>query len=140
MNARQIVAFAQALKKQYNTNDPYVIAEKYGIKVLERAFLKDFKAQTLKTEGYPTIISINDKYTTLSKKVLCAHELGHALLHQNFVNHFNVTAENVNTTVEYEANLFAVALLCDEDQLIEPIHKMENTLLKSILDYNIRIQ
>lgn len=140
MKARQIVDFAKALRKQCNTNDPYTIAEKYGIRVLERNFFEDFKAQTLKTEGYPTIISINNRYTPLSRKVMCAHELGHALLHQDFVNHFNVTAKNVNTTVEFEANLFAVALLCDDEQLAIPICKMDNALLKCILDYNISVQ
>lgn len=140
MKARQIVDFARALRKQCNTNDPYEIADKYGIRVLERRFFEDFKAQTIKTEGYPTIISINDLYTPLSRKVLCAHELGHALLHQQFVNHFNVTAQNINTMVEYEANLFAVALLCNDEQFIMPICKMDNALLKCILDYNINVR
>jgi Zn-dependent peptidase ImmA (M78 family) len=97
----------------------------------------DFKAQTLKMEGYPTIISINGLYSTLSQKVLCAHELGHALLHTEPINHFDVTTKNVHTNVEYEANLFAVALLCNEDEFNMPLAKMSNAVLKSILDCNV---
>ena len=39
---------------------------------------------------------------------------------------------------EYEANLFAVSLLFDDDQFNMPILEMSNYILKSILDWNIR--
>ena len=114
MRAQQIIRLACDIKSVWKTNNPFEIAEKYGIKVLIRNVnIGDFKAQTLKMEGYPTIISINGLYSTLSQKVLCAHELGHALLHTEPINHFDVTTKNVHTNVEYEANLFAVALLCN---------------------------
>jgi hypothetical protein len=41
---------------------------------------------------------------------------------------------------EFEANLFAVALLADDDinmKLSIPLEKMNNYLLKTIMDYNI---
>ena len=41
---------------------------------------------------------------------------------------------------EFEANLFAVALLADNDinmKLSIPLEKMNNYLLKTIMDYNI---
>ena len=108
MRAQQIIRLACDIKSVWKTNNPFEIAEKYGIKVLIRNVnIGDFKAQTLKMEGYPTIISINGLYSTLSQKVLCAHELGHALLHTEPINHFDVTTKNVHTNVEYEANLFA---------------------------------
>ena len=47
--------------------------------------------------------------------VLCAHELGHALFHSDAVNNFAVTSKNAFKNVEYEANLFAVSLLFDEE-------------------------
>lgn len=79
MRAQQIIRLACDIKSVWKTNNPFEIAEKYGIKVLIRNVnIGDFKAQTLKMEGYPTIISINGLYSTLSQKVLCAHELGHA--------------------------------------------------------------
>lgn len=90
--------------------------------------------------GYPTTISINNKYSEKAKKILCAHELGHALLHEQCINYFATTSSNVMTNIEFEANLFAVALLADKDinmKLSIPLEKMNNYLLKTIMDYNI---
>ena len=41
-----------------------------------------------------------------SQLVLCAHELGHALLHSDDINNFAVTSKNAFKNVEYEANPF----------------------------------
>lgn len=138
MRTREIMQLVGDIKREWNTKDPFEIADKFGIRVIVRASnIKDFKAQIIKVTGYPSIISINSKFSELSQKILCAHELGHALLHSDAVNHFDITAKNIKSNVEYEANLFAVTLLCDEKQFNMPISLMSNTLLKSILDYNI---
>ena len=144
MNAKDIIALARDIKTSWNTNDPYKIANYLGITVLHRenAF-KGFTAQTIKVNGYPTIISINDAYTDFSKKVLCAHELGHALLHENCVNHFAVTSHNIATNVEQEANLFAIALLSNpsiERNLKLPLDSMNNYMLKSIMEHNLKFK
>ena len=144
MNADDIIRFARDIKNNWNTNDPYEIAKRLGIVVLHREnHIKDFTAQTFKIEGYPTIISINNAYTEFSKKILCAPELGHALLHENCVNHFANTSNNVFSNVEKEANLFAISLLTDYDideNLSIPLAQMNNYLLKAIMDYNIRLE
>ncbi len=138
MRTKEIMQLVYDIKKEWNTNDPFIIADRFGIKVIVRpSNIKDFKAQIIKVEGYPSIISINSKFSETSQKVLCAHELGHGLLHSEAVNHFAVTTKNMKTNVEYEANLFAVTLLCEEEEFSIPISQMNNTLLKSILDYNI---
>ncbi len=142
MNTNDIIAFANDIKNTWHTNDPYKIAHHLGITVLHRKnCLKDFTAQTIKFEGYPTIISINDEYTTFSKKLLCAHELGHALLHENCINYFATTSKNITTDVEREANLFAIALLGNESlnkKFSMPLSQMNNYLLKAIIDYNLK--
>lgn len=141
MQAKDIIALARNIKKSWQTNDPYEIAERFGIVILEREpEIKDFKAHTMKFPGYPTVITINSNYSLYARKVLCAHELGHALLHNECVNHFAVTSENAATNVELEANLFAVALLTDDSidrKLAMPLASMNNYLLKEILEFNI---
>lgn len=138
MRTKEIIQLVHDIKKEWHTSNPFIIADRFGIKVIIRpSNIKDFKAQIIKIEGYPSIISINSKFSKISQKVLCAHELGHGLLHTEAVNHFDITEKNIKTEVEYEANLFAVTLLCDEREFSIPIGKMNNTLLKSILDYNI---
>lgn len=144
MKSDDIIRFARDIKNNWNTNNPYEIANRLGIEVLHRdSQIKNFTAQTLKFDGYPTIISINNAYTEFSKKILCAHELGHALLHENCVNHFANTSSNVLSNVEKEANLFAIALLTNYDideNLSIPLSKMNNYLLKAIMDYNIKFK
>lgn len=144
MKANSIINYVKDIKKQWRTNDPYAIAEYLGITVLHtNTCFKDFTAQTIKVNGYPTVISINDAYTDFSKKVLCAHELGHALLHHECVNHFAITNSNIATSVEQEANLFALVLLASDETLNSldvPLTSMNNYLLKSIMDYNLELK
>lgn len=141
MKTTDIIALARGFRATWKTNDPFEIARRLGIEVLFRdVSIKGFTAQTVKIAGYPTIISINNVFDKKSKKILCAHELGHALLHEECVNHFAVTNRNVTTDVERDANLFAVALLIDEQterELNMSLGNMSNYLLKSILEYNI---
>lgn len=141
MKSVDIIELAKSFRDTWKTNDPFKIAERLGIEVLFRDIsMKGFTAQTVKIPGYPTIISINNAYNEKSKRILCAHELGHALLHEECVNHFAITSKNVTKEVERDANLFAVALLLDENeerQLNVSLCNMSNYLLKSILEYNI---
>ena len=136
VKTKEIIAFANELKTKLG-KDPFKIAEYFGIKVsFWDSNMKDFTAQTFKADGYPTIISIGNRYSDTGKMVLCAHELGHALLHEG-INNFKVTKENMKSNVEYEANLFAVALLFEQRELSMQIDKMPNSTLKILLDYNI---
>lgn len=144
MRAKDIIRFVEELKSTLKTNDPYKIAEYYGIRVLHSdSPLKEFHAYTMKFPSYPTIISINNAYTEFSKKLLCAHELGHALLHPEAINHFKSISNNLSISVEEEANLFALALLGDEDfnnKLTMPLAAMNNYLMKTIIDYNLKTE
>ena len=140
MKAEDILKLVREIKKNWHTNDPFEIAEKLGIRVLVRpVHVSGFKAQTIQMEGYPTIISINSMYAPYSQKVLCAHELGHAILHKGkgTVNHFDITARNLHSNIEYEADLFALALLADERDFNMLFIEMSSTVIKSVLDYNI---
>lgn len=134
-----IIRYARELRREYHTQNPYKLAEHFGIRVVD-GFHTDVsrKAFTVKMETYPTMIMLNAAYDKKSRMVLCAHELGHALLHEEGMNHFSVNEKNVFTNTEYEANLFAVSLLFDDGQFNMPISEMSNYILKSILDWNIR--
>lgn len=138
----KIIELARSFKSTWGTSDPYEIARRLGITVLHRrTAIANFTAQTLKLPGYPTVISINDAYTDFSKKLLCAHELGHAILHSDGVNNFATTSQNIHTNVEQEANLFAIALLTDksfDSQLTIPLADMSNYLLKELINYNLK--
>ena len=140
MKKKDIINLAREIKQNWQTNDPYVIAKKIGVLVFNGANVRGFKAHTIKLGSYPTTIWNNEAYTDVSKKVLCAHELGHAILHPDNINYFGVTPQNVTKCVEYEANLFALALLVDEKDLSMPLENLSSYAVKCVLDYNIKLQ
>lgn len=132
----EIIRFAKNIRRNWG-KDALKIAEHLGMQVLftsgERA-----GAYIIKANGYPTIISIVGCDSSKGRQVLCAHELGHALLHEAGVNRFDGTYDTIVNDIEYEANLFAVALLFDDQKFNMPLERMSNYVLKSVLDYNLK--
>ncbi|MCR5432512.1 MAG: ImmA/IrrE family metallo-endopeptidase [Lachnospiraceae bacterium] len=132
----EIIRFARNIRDNWG-NDPFEIAKKCGFVVVECED-KTPTGSTILVPNYFTVITLNGCKTDASRYVICAHELGHALLHDDMaINRFNGTSDSQQDECEYEANLFAVALLIDEKDLNIPLREMENWMLKGILDYNI---
>lgn len=69
------------------------------------------------------LICINENLSSFSKKLVCAHELGHCLYHQ--LDEVSFLLKNTNiirrSNLEEEANTFAVELLfdCNIEEYIE---------------------
>lgn len=134
MTKENIILYAKILRNVFETTDAVEIAHRLRYNV---GFIKTgtqyLKANTYKFEDGLKVILINDNYDAVSKNVLCAHELGHAVFnHENKSNY-----KDTNLANEYEVNLFAVALLFDEDAFNIPLAEMSNYTLQSILDANI---
>ena len=123
MTKENIILYAKILRNVFETTNAVEIARRLRYNV---GFIKTgtqyLKANTYKFEDGLKVILINDNYDAVSKNVLCAHELGHAVF---------------NLANEYEVNLFAVALLFDEGSFNMPLAEMSNYTLQSILDANI---
>ena len=137
MTRNSIVELAIKLKETYKTTNPFAIAERLHIDCNFVAFKKDaVQAYILKPyEHVAPCIYINSNFDKKSQQVFCAHELGHAILHQNACNHFDGNSLlNLN---ESEANLFAIALLFDPNLFVFYIQRMDNYILKAILDHNV---
>lgn len=110
----QITYSVSKLIKKHKTNCPFKIAGHLGIVVLHEDlgnffgyYNKNFRIK---------FIHINEKADEKIQSFICAHELGHALLHPDantpFLNkHTFFSAEKI----EKEANFFAVKLLFSED-------------------------
>ena len=102
MISRKASILPARLARKYKSNDPFEIAEALDIEVLERS---DFKRQKE------------------MKRLVCAHELGHALLHRSLGKSETGLMEfelfDITSTTEYEANLFAANLLLDESSIEE---------------------
>ncbi len=140
MTPQEIVDLAIEYRTYYNTRDARIIAKRLGFHIIERpANSKAFQAHIIRFNNMPPFIALNSAYTDTSKRVLCAHELGHALLHESSYNQFATTTDQIKQKQEYEANLFAVAFLCNESEFEEPLITLSNYALKSVLDYNIKL-
>ena len=101
--------------KRYRTNDPFAIAEKRGILIITENLgniLGYFH-----TNRRIQMIHLNQSLDGPMKRFVCAHELGHAVLHPKVNTPFlrRSTLLSVDK-IEREANEFAVELLVpDED-------------------------
>ena len=113
MNATRInpVDKAKELKDMYKTHDPFRLCRYLKIKVM-------FENLGHVIGFYQTaygirIIHINSEISQNKKRVACAHELGHAVLHYN-LNKIFLDNENYFTDrgrLEMEADLFMIELL-----------------------------
>lgn len=104
------------LLKTHNTNDPFELGRSLGIVIIfldlgdTYGFYRCYKR--VKT------IVINSELTEWLKRYVCAHELGHAILHSDL----NTAFLKKNTfysigRIEREANEFAVNLLLYDKSL-----------------------
>lgn len=108
----------QDVVKKYNTRDPFkIIDEKNAILIYAplidvRGFYQYFKRNH--------IIYIDENLPNIEKTFVCAHELGHMLMHkkENAVYMDTRTCFNTNKS-ENEANTFAAELLISDDVLLE---------------------
>lgn len=107
------------LFRKYKTNNPFVIAEALRIAIW---FLEldpechGFALRTLRRK----YIAINRDLSDEDKRIVCAHELGHLLLHKG-IGYYFIEQNTLFRPGKYErqANEFAVSLLtCGEN--IEP--------------------
>jgi Zn-dependent peptidase ImmA (M78 family) len=118
------------LIKKYNTNCPFKIAEEMGIQVLHEPLGSTFGfySKHFRTK----FIHINESAGEKKKQFVCAHELGHAIIHPDSNTPFLKKNTFLSTDrIEVEANTFAMKLLfnnVDEDSI---------TLTEAIEEYGI---
>ena len=111
------------LVQKHQTRDPFRIAKEKNI-IVKFLPYESTKGYFIKVKTNKFIV-INSNLDEISQKVVCAHELGHALLHSNnkqalkydkgmaMVQEF--TLFPTNSVYENQANKFAAELLIHED-------------------------
>ncbi len=103
---------------KYGTNCPFEIAERKGIIIIFESLGGSLGYYTC----YKRIqsIHINDNIDETLQRFVCAHELGHSLLHKSenapFLKNNTFFSTNKN---EVEANTFAVELLIPDKCIYE---------------------
>ncbi len=117
---RHILETAQYVIDEFGGNNIFVTAENTGAKVWYRTLgrLKGFYV----CENESRYIVINRELNSMMRAVVCAHELGHDMLHRELaaggIRESSFLLEGNKT--EREANLFAACvLISDKDILSE---------------------
>ena len=140
---RDVFALPRKLAKKYETRDPFVLAQNLGILVKLRT---DFTAQ----RGASAIILgnrvifLNANLSEQMQRMVCAHELGHLLLHRaNYGKHawvLNHELFDIKDDLEYEANVFAANLLIEDDEMFEYLEEGHGIVATaSCLDVNVNL-
>lgn len=113
---------AKELIRKFKTNDPFQIAKGCHIKLMyaDLGHLGGFYQYYKRTK----IIIINEALPPYEQREVCAHELGHALLHPKKNRFFLHRSTLFNCDkLEREANLFAACLLIQENDALEFLHQ-----------------
>lgn len=118
-NREYIQNVANKLIKKFDTRDPFQLCQAIGVEVFY-ADLGSLKGmyKYLKKNRFAVI---NENLDPFTKTLVCAHELGHDILHQNLVKKVclqEFILYDMKSRPEYEANLFASEILLPDDIIL----------------------
>ena len=109
-----IHSMAQNISRKYHTCDPFKIARNRHIKILYAPLGKvmGFHSYSLRLH----VIHLNQELDEPMLQFVCAHELGHTILHPDINTAFMTHRTFFSASkLEREANTFAVELLLPDD-------------------------
>lgn len=118
-NREYIQATAHNLIKKYDTRNPFELCKATGVEVFY-ADLGNLKGmyKYLKKNRFAVINKDLDSYT---KALVCAHELGHDILHRDLAKRVclqEFMLYDMKSRPEYEANLFASEILLPDEDIL----------------------
>ena len=118
MGQAEIKDYVATLTTRYGTADPFSLAEKLNI-IVFNVPLGELQGFYMYLKKHRTIFLNSDIEDTDIRRVVLAHEIGHAVLHTKINSYFMRKSTFLNTSkYEIQANRFAAELLIP-DELIE---------------------
>lgn len=127
-----IKKFVKSLIKRHKTNNPFEICQRLNILILYKDLgsVRGFFRHRYRKK----IIYINSTLCPQIQRQVCAHELGHAVLHTKV----NTVFLNLNTytntdKIEIEANTFASELLISDIDLMAYVN-LTNSQIAAIFN------
>lgn len=109
---------AEKIISHHNTNDPFEIAEIYDIKIFRESLPPHIGGFYTRIFEHAYVVVNADK-PHVWQKAIAAHELGHALLHNEEHTFLAMNDHVTQSKVEKEANQFAAALLLNNEKPME---------------------
>ena len=138
----RVLTLPKQLIRRFGTRDPFQIAEALGCQVrfIATDRQKGFCVRVLKQY----FIFIRQDMSEQMQRMCCAHELPHILLHKDYLgtadNMMHMELFDMRNQTEYEANLFAAALLIDDAELEERLREgMDIVAVASCFDVNVNL-
>ena len=126
MTGRDVFTLPRKLVRKHKTSDPFELAKRLGIIVKFRSdFVRQRGASVIILGN--RIIFINANLSDQMQRMVCAHELGHLLLHRAAYGKaawvLNHELFDIRNQLEYEANVFAANLLIDESEMFDYLNE-----------------
>lgn len=124
-----------SLIKKYETRNPFLLCKYLKITVLflELGKTKGYFKKTLRKK----FIIINNELSEFERKIVCAHELAHAILHSSNDMKFMLDNDVIckRNVLEIEANEFVKFLLIEDMEFEDEIQfkKIRSDIVKEIL-------
>ncbi len=117
----RVIEAAENILQKYGGKDVMETAENSGARVWFRP-LGSLKGFYIRENGVSYIV-VNEALDDVMKRVVCAHELGHDVLHRELsesgIRESTVFLETNRT--ELEANLFAACVLLSDEELLDAV-------------------
>jgi Zn-dependent peptidase ImmA (M78 family) len=131
---------ARRIVRLYETRDPFKIAGELGIKVVYKNNFAQLKGM-YKVIMRNRFIFLNGNMNEIDLRTVCAHELGHDRHHRDLavsgvLQEFGLY--DMRMLPEREANIFAAALLIDDESLF-PLLKEEYTYEQIAWELSVNI-
>ena len=131
MNIKKLI---DSLVKKHQSRDPFHIIKGMNVILVfaplngVRGFYQYFQRNN--------IIYIDENLPEHEQRFVCAHELGHMLLHQGINTVFMDSKTNLKTSFyEMEADIFAIELLLPNGEIFENQQFITNQLAR-LTEYN----
>lgn len=119
MDSYKVFKHADELVRQCETRDALRIAEELGIWIYYEDTLKDLLGMYTNRWNHRIMI-LNPNMDSYLTQMVCAHEVGHDMLHRDFAKAEGMkefVLFNMKDNTEYEANAFAAHILLDNGEV-----------------------
>lgn len=122
-DTQYITEMSQSLVSRFNTRDPFLLCDALGVLVRFKELGSVKGIYTFYKRN--RFIIINSLLCNDEKRIVCAHELGHDLLHRNISKNshlYDIHLNDLSLKPEFEANVFASELLLSDKSVISNIN------------------
>ncbi len=120
---------ANKLITKYDTRDPFEICRNINIRIHYKDLGTAIKAYYFYQSRIKNIV-INSRSGSIVRRILCGHELGHAVLHDRLAamrGFQELELFDSLVPAEYEANLFAAELIIPDDDVLELLNDQDKS-------------